>query len=83
MEERLSSAIQEAAIGMMLRDSTQSCYKMCVTSPSDTLTKDNKMCLAMCQDRYQEAFEKTFFSQYKRYTELLESKQNSLNSQHS
>mmetsp|Transcript_9584 Transcript_9584/g.18705 ORF Transcript_9584/g.18705 Transcript_9584/m.18705 type:complete len:80 (+) Transcript_9584:7262-7501(+) len=77
MEERLAQAIQEAAIGMMLRDSTSTCYKMCVASPSDTLTNDNKRCLAMCQDRFQEAFEKTFFNQYKRYTEMLEASQHS------
>lgn len=76
MDERVQQAMQEGIVKLMLAGVMKGCYEKCVTKPSNELTGSEKQCLAMCQDRYQEAYQKTFFRQYERLMKGIEETQN-------
>jgi import inner membrane translocase subunit TIM13 len=48
----------------MIAGTVKACYEKCVTRPGNSLSATEKQCLAMCQDRFQEAFNTTFQRQY-------------------
>ena len=53
---------------LMVMGTIKFCFDKCVTRPGKDLSSGEKQCLAMCQDRYKEAFEKTFFKMFKSFT---------------
>jgi Tim10/DDP family zinc finger len=64
MDDNVLNFINQTVLGLMISGELKACFKICVTKPSSDLTAYEKQCLAMCQDRYQEVFQKTFFKQY-------------------
>mmetsp|Transcript_14983 Transcript_14983/g.15000 ORF Transcript_14983/g.15000 Transcript_14983/m.15000 type:complete len:80 (+) Transcript_14983:24-263(+) len=72
MEDQLQAQMQNHMLALMLQGLLKGCFDKCIAKPSDDLTANEKQCLAMCQDRYQEAFQKTFVRQLERLAKLQE-----------
>lgn len=58
-ESKLMSEVQQNLRAQMVQEFFQTvrdkCFKVCVTSPSSALSKNEQKCLANCMDRYQDA----------------------------
>mmetsp|Transcript_5031 Transcript_5031/g.7594 ORF Transcript_5031/g.7594 Transcript_5031/m.7594 type:complete len:87 (+) Transcript_5031:707-967(+) len=67
--------LQESIVRFMIEGTVKACFEKCVTRPQKELSANEKQCLAMCQDRYQEAFQKTFFRQYEELSKALSESQ--------
>ena len=63
-ESALQNLVSAAVVQELVAGTVKACYKKCVTRPGDSLSATEKQCLAMCQDRFQEAFNITFQRQY-------------------
>lgn len=77
MEEALSQALQQQVISLMIQGQLKACSRICINKPGPELIAVEKQCLAMCQDRYQEVFQKTFFRQYQTFMKKLEAESGS------
>ena len=75
MEERFTAAIQQTIVTLMVSGQQKACFPLCVHKPGTELSASEKQCLAMCQDRYQEVFQKTFFKQYQDFMKKFEEEQ--------
>lgn len=75
MDEALSQALQQQVVSLMIKGEIKACFNLCINRPSSELIAVEKQCLAMCQDRYQEVFQKTFFRQYQTFMKKLEAEQ--------
>ena len=75
MEEGFANALQQSIVTLMISGEQKACFSLCVNKPGSDLTAGEKQCLAMCQDRYQEVFEKTFFRQYQNFMKSIEEEQ--------
>ena len=64
MSEKFEDALQATMFNLMLKGMMKVAFDKCITRPGAALTSNEKQCLAMCQDRYIEAFQKTFGQQY-------------------
>jgi import inner membrane translocase subunit TIM13 len=67
-ESALHNLINATLVQEMVVGTVKACYEKCVTRPGDSLSATEKQCLAMCQDRFQEAFNLTFQRQYETMT---------------
>lgn len=67
----LQGLITATVFQEMLAGTLKACYEKCVTKPGNSLSATEKQCLAMCQDRYQEAFNTTFQRQFESLTSEL------------
>lgn len=72
MEEAMASVLQQNIVSLMIKGQIKACFSICVNRPGSDLVATEKQCLAMCQDRYQEVFQKTFFRQYQNFMKELE-----------
>jgi len=63
-ESALQNLVNQTLVQEMVAGTVKACYEKCVTRPGDSLSATEKQCLAMCQDRFQEAFNITFQRQY-------------------
>ena len=66
MDQQIQNVLQESIMRLMLQGVIKGCFQKCITKPGKELSANEKQCLAMCQDRYMEAFQKTFFNQYQK-----------------
>ena len=80
MEEGILGPLQESIFSLMLAGQLKACYKLCIDKPGKDLSAGEKQCLAMCQDRYQDVFEKTFFRQFESFAKSVEDAKNHPNS---
>merc|ERR1739844_425446 len=58
-EELMRNVQQQVALANMqelLTKTTDKCFKKCISSPSSSLSGGDQKCLAMCMDRYMDAF---------------------------
>lgn len=76
MEENIQNALQQRILGLMIQGELSACFKICITRPTGDLSASEKQCLAMCQDRYQDVFQKTFFKQYEAFMKNLQGMNN-------
>ncbi|CAG9327632.1 unnamed protein product [Blepharisma stoltei] len=65
-EESEEKYIVESLVKYQYKGLTEACFDKCITKYEASLTQSNKVCLAMCQDRYQEAFSSTFLRIYEK-----------------
>jgi hypothetical protein len=72
MEEAFASVLQQNIVSLMIKGQIKACFNLCVNRPGSDLVASEKQCLAMCQDRYQEVFQKTFFRQYQNFMNELQ-----------
>ena len=72
MEEKVQAAIQQSIFTLMISGQLKACNSICVVRPTSELSAGEKQCLAMCQDRYEEVFKKTFFKQFEDYAKAQE-----------
>ena len=72
MEERFQDAMQQTILGLMVSGQLKACFSICVPRPTSELSSGEKQCIAMCQDRYQDVFQKTFSQQYEDYLKAIQ-----------
>lgn len=60
--------LDDSLLITMHRGMIKACYHICIVKPSDNLTENQKRCLSMCQDRYNESFKRTFMRAYENTT---------------
>lgn len=75
MDEQIQTALQGSMLQLMLQGLMKGCFEICITRPGKELSSNEKQCLAMCQDRYMEGFQKTFFNQYSKIIKELQDSQ--------
>ena len=76
MDERLQDALQENMFKLMFKGLVKTCFEKCVSRPGKELSSKEKQCLAMCQDRYMEAFQKTYSLQFQKLAQNMQSMKN-------
>lgn len=63
-ESALQGLINATMVQELVTGTVKACYEKCVTRPGNSLSATEKQCIAMCQDRFQEAFNLTFQRQF-------------------
>ena len=72
MDSDMERILQQNILSLMFAGQFKACIQCCIQKPSTDLTASEKQCLAMCQDRYAEVFQKTFASQYTKFQQGLQ-----------
>jgi len=76
MSGQPETILNQVYVQLMVQSMTECCFDVCVAKPGNQLDSKEARCLAMCQDRYQEAFERTFQRQLKKVTDSAEAQMN-------
>lgn len=75
MDESIQTASQEIMLQLMIQGLMKGCFAKCIIRPEKELSSTEKQCLAMCQDRYMEAFQRTLSYQYSKIVKGLQNPQ--------
>lgn len=75
MDQQIQNVMQEGIFKLMIQGQMKACFEKCITRPGKELSSNEKQCLAMCQDRYSDAFQKTFFHQYQKLVQGMQEAQ--------
>ena len=71
-ENSLQSFLARVTMQEMLAGAFKACSEKCVPTPESVLSAKEKQCLAMCIDRYEEAFNITLTKQLSQLGQGLE-----------